>query len=82
MAAGLPVLTTTANGFSEIITDGVHGSVIVPGDTHALADALVFWSQMDRALFAQPKCRELATQYSVSENSRRTLDLLMRAMPK
>ena len=37
IAAGLPVVTTTANGFSEILTRGVHGDVVEPGDVTALA---------------------------------------------
>ena len=31
LAAGLPVLTTTANGFAEILTPGVTGDTFTPG---------------------------------------------------
>src|SRR5207244_10475635 len=41
MAAGLPVITTRANGCSEIIELKVHGSVVDrPDDVNALSDAL------------------------------------------
>ena len=43
MAAGLPVITTRANGCSEIIEPKVHGSVVDrPDDVKALSDALHF----------------------------------------
>ncbi len=43
VAAGLPVVTTSANGFSEILTPGVHGDIVQPGDITGLAAALEFW---------------------------------------
>lgn len=75
LAAGLPVITTTANGFSEIITPGVHGSVVEPGDVKGLAEALRYWKTQDRAATAKA-CRELAAQYSIERNVRETLAVL------
>jgi phosphatidylinositol alpha-mannosyltransferase len=40
MAAGKPVICTNIDGYREIITDGVHGLLVPPGDTRALADAM------------------------------------------
>ena len=80
LAAGLPVLTTTANGFSEIITDGAHGSVFEPGDAAALVNALRFWEL--RAAGAREECRTLAARYSVAANTRRTLEAITRTMPQ
>src|SRR5213076_2388316 len=58
-AAGLPVITTQANGFSEIIEPGRHGSVIDdPRNVAAISDALQFWA--DPALRAQTREKILA----------------------
>ncbi len=76
LAAGLPVLTTTANGFSEIVTDGAHGSIFAPGDVAGLVRALRFWES--RAAGARGECRALAARYSVAENTRRTLEAITR----
>src|SRR4029077_20768965 len=42
LASGLPVVTTRDNGFSEIITDRVHGSLIEdPTDVAAISAAIL-----------------------------------------
>ncbi len=40
MAAGLPVVTTSAGGIGEVIADGVDGLVVEPGSPAALAAAI------------------------------------------
>lgn len=40
MAAGVPVVAADAGGPAEVITDGVDGLLVAPGDTAALAAAL------------------------------------------
>ena len=40
MAAGCPVVGTAAGGVPEIISDGVDGYLVSPGDAAALAAAL------------------------------------------
>jgi phosphatidylinositol alpha-mannosyltransferase len=40
MAAGLPVVATRIPGFDEVVTDGVDGILIPPGDLGALVGAL------------------------------------------
>ena len=75
LAAGLPVVTTTANGFSEIITPDVHGSIVKPGDIDALAEALEEWKDRPAAgTFAA--CRKLADNYSIERNVTATLEVL------
>jgi glycosyltransferase involved in cell wall biosynthesis len=40
MAARRPVVATAAGGVPEIVEDGVHGSLVPPGDAEALAEAM------------------------------------------
>ncbi|MDL5159005.1 oligosaccharide flippase family protein [Actinomycetospora termitidis] len=50
MAAGLPVVASTAGGLAELVEDGRTGLLVPPGDTEALRDALT-------ALLADPTRR-------------------------
>jgi glycosyltransferase involved in cell wall biosynthesis len=50
MATGLPVVTTTNAGASELIEDSQDGLIVAPGDAAALADAI-------RRLVEQPELR-------------------------
>src|SRR5437667_12536943 len=40
MAAGLPVITTPVGGTPELITEGVEGWMVEPGDVGALAEKI------------------------------------------
>ena len=40
MSAGLPVVSTAVGGIPEAITDGVEGSLVLPGDVAALSAAI------------------------------------------
>ena len=40
MGAGLPVVTTAVAGIPEVVTDGVTGLLVPPGDADALGRAL------------------------------------------
>ncbi len=80
VAAGLPVITTTANGFSEILTPGVHGDVVEPGEVKALAAALEAWKQRDAAK-TSVDCQLLAKEYSIERNLQATLDVLNEIVP-
>ena len=40
-AAGTPVVGTRIGGLAELVTDGVNGRLVAPGDWRALAAALV-----------------------------------------
>ncbi len=77
VAAGLPVITTTANGFSEILTPGVHGDVVEPGNVTALAQAFKGWRDRNTAATSEA-CRRLAEGYSIERNVQATLDALNR----
>ena len=79
IAAGLPVVTTTANGFAEILTPGVHGNIVEPGDVKALAAALEHWKTPDAAK-TSAACMVLAKDYSIDRNVQATLDVLNEAI--
>jgi UDP-glucose:(heptosyl)LPS alpha-1,3-glucosyltransferase len=79
LACGLPVITTRGNGFSEIIEDGVHGSVVDDaGNLVALRDAIRFWSDPSRRLTARSANMERAAQFDISRNVQQTLAILTR----
>jgi len=79
LAAGLPIVTTDANGFSEILTDGIHGSIIRAGDGVALTTALEYWAGQRGNATVRASCRTLAQEYSEERNLRSTLDVINRA---
>jgi UDP-glucose:(heptosyl)LPS alpha-1,3-glucosyltransferase len=78
LACGLPVITTRANGFSEIIEDKVHGSIVDnAGNLVALRDAIRFWSDPSRRAAARSENIERASQFDISRNVEETLNVLM-----
>ena len=80
LAAGLPVITTRANGFSEIIENGVHGSIVEQAsDIEQLRAALRFWSDSERRRNARSAILERAGQFDISVNVERTLAVLHQA---
>ena len=77
LAMGRPVITTSANGCSEILREGATGSVVQRSDDIAgLAAALQYWAQDGRAAAAESECRAAAAGCSLAENVRRTLEIL------
>jgi UDP-glucose:(heptosyl)LPS alpha-1,3-glucosyltransferase len=76
LACGLPVITTGSNGFSEIIEDAVHGSIV----NHAanlvgLRDAICCWSDPSRRAAARSANIERASQFDISRNVEQTLEI-------
>ena len=77
LAVGLPVITTKANGFSEIMESGRHGSVIDdPRDVSAISDAIQFWSDPDRRSQARSENVRLAAKFDIATNVARTLEIV------
>lgn len=70
---GLPVLTTTANGFGEWIDEEVNGSLFAPGEVERLAQALEYWSAGYRAREARARCAEKVAGLTVAANVEQTL---------
>jgi UDP-glucose:(heptosyl)LPS alpha-1,3-glucosyltransferase len=80
LACGLPVITTCSNGFSEIIENGVHGSIVDhAGDLLALRDAIRLWSDPSRRAAARSTNSQLAAQFDISQNINETLAILCSA---
>src|SRR5436190_1137921 len=79
LASGLPVITTRSNGFSEILEDGVHGSIVDdPANLVGLRDAIRFWSDPSRRDAARSANIERASQFDISKNVAQTLEILTR----
>ena len=77
LASGLPVITTRDNGFSEIIKDGVHGSIVdLPNNVSALRDSIRFWSDESRRASARSTIIERASQFDMATNVATTLTIL------
>lgn len=78
LASGLPVITTRDNGFSEIIQDGVHGSIVDSAtNVAALSGAIEFWRDATTRKNARPVILERASQFGISRNVEQTLGLLL-----
>jgi UDP-glucose:(heptosyl)LPS alpha-1,3-glucosyltransferase len=80
LASGIPVITTRTNGFSEIIEDGVHGSIIdLANDIEELRNAIRFWSDSSRRAAARSAIIACASQFDISKNVAQILQILVPA---
>jgi UDP-glucose:(heptosyl)LPS alpha-1,3-glucosyltransferase len=80
MASGLPVITTRANGFSEAMEDRIHGSLVdQPDEINDLRNAIQAWSDPTRRQVARPSILKRATQFDISRNVERTLEILLQS---
>lgn len=77
-AAGLPVITTKANGFSELLKLGENGEAIDdPSKIEVLADILKEWGSPGRIHpQLRSEIRQQAQAYTIEENTRQTLATL------
>jgi UDP-glucose:(heptosyl)LPS alpha-1,3-glucosyltransferase len=81
LACGLPVLTTTTNGSSEVITEGQDGYV-VDGTEAGLAEKLVakiktFASlDLEKQTAMRHHARTKAEQFTIENNARRIVEIL------
>lgn len=80
LACGLPVITTRANGFCEIMEDRIHGSIVdFPDDLADLRNALEAWSDLTRRAAARPSILKRAAQFDISRNIEQTVVILVQA---
>ena len=77
MAAGLPVVTTTGNGASEVLRDGESGFLLEdPLDAPALADRMERLLSPDDRRRMGERARRAAEEHPVERNTRETLEVL------
>ena len=77
LAIGVPVITTRANGFSEIIEPGVQGEILAdPSDPEAIARAIEAWSDPEKRQAAKPRLLELAAKFDSASNLKAVSALL------
>ena len=80
LAAGLPVITTRANGFAEIIEPGVEGEVVERADDiAALARAIERWAPAVRRAAVRERLRAKGAEFSIERNLRETLEVIARS---
>jgi UDP-glucose:(heptosyl)LPS alpha-1,3-glucosyltransferase len=77
LSCGLPVITTSTNGFAEIIVSGIHGEVIDRADNvPALHLAIEKWIDPHRRVPARELCSQVALQFTMEKNVEETLNVL------
>ena len=77
-ASGFVFLKTRANGFSEIMEDRIHGSIVdTADDVSDLAEAIEDWSDPTRRHAARPNILKRASQFDISRNIEQTLGVLL-----
>jgi len=80
LAFGPPVITTRDNGFSEVMENAVHGSVVdLPSNVAALRDAIRFWSGESRRVSARSTNTAHAAEFDISKNVEATLQVLIQS---
>jgi glycosyltransferase involved in cell wall biosynthesis len=79
MAAGTPVVATRVDGLPELVEDGVTGALVEPGDTAALAVAVL--QVLERRAEMGAAARERAARFGADVYADRVEDLLMQLRP-
>ena len=77
IAAGMPVITTRANGFSDLIESDEEGGILAgPSDTKAAAMAIEPWCDPEKRLAAGPRLRRIAAQFNPESAGKELAELL------
>jgi UDP-glucose:(heptosyl)LPS alpha-1,3-glucosyltransferase len=79
LAAGLPVVTTAANGFAEILTPASGEILSDPSDVPALAAAFRKWSEPERLIAGREEAVRIASRFDIQSNVRATLSAITAA---
>ncbi|OAI42114.1 hypothetical protein AYO41_01145 [Verrucomicrobia bacterium SCGC AG-212-E04] len=82
LAAGLPVITTRANGFAEILPADAAGTAVNnPADVALLAEALEHWADPTRLRQARHAAREIAATFTIEKTVAQSLEALTGPAP-
>ncbi len=76
LAAGLPVITTLSNGFSEVLENSALGDRVEVGDDQALIQALERWLPAEVRKKTRQIRIQIASRFSMEENIRNTLNAI------
>jgi glycosyltransferase involved in cell wall biosynthesis len=79
MAAGTPVVATRVDGLPELVQDGVTGALVDPGDTAALAVAVL--RVLDDRAAMSAAARTAATRFGADAYAERLHDLFLDLLP-
>ncbi|MCF7729878.1 MAG: glycosyltransferase, partial [Chthoniobacterales bacterium] len=86
LVMGLPVITTSANGCSELIEEGVHGSVIQdPNNVQAFYEALSLWQKKllsEDAPQIRDACRKRGASFNMERNLHQTIEVMEEVLAK
>lgn len=81
LAAGLPVITTSMNGFSEIIKHQEQGWILnAPDDIQDIQNAITFWSDIQKNQQLKPSLIEYAKNFTAETNLHQTLEAITRLL--
>jgi glycosyltransferase involved in cell wall biosynthesis len=79
MAAGTPVVATRVDGLPELVTDGLTGALVEPGDTAALAVAVL--RVLEERDTMSTAARTSAARFGADAYTERVEDLLLQLLP-
>ena len=79
MAAGTPVVATSVDGLPELVTDGLTGALVEPGDTAALAVAVLRVLEQRGAM--STAARQAAERFGADAYAVRVEELLLELLP-
>ena len=81
MAIGKPIVASSIDGYSRVVTDGEDGLLVPPRDSRALAEALVYVLSDDKLRQRMgDKGRLKAEEYSWDKIAQRVLDYYVRVL--
>jgi len=82
LASGMPVITSENNGGSELIKEGVNGSVVAldGNEVNEIFEAMSYWAVEDNIKFGRLQARKTAEEHAVENKMEETAQLLMNVL--